>query len=280
MGLTLSVLGSGSKGNAALIASSSTRVLVDVGFSHRQLRERLAAVGVRPADLSAVVVTHSHSDHICQSALKMCRKERLTIYCHSHHLPVFLTIPGFRPLNDEGLVRLFEETEFTVGDLALRGFELPHDAPGCNVGLNVLYSDSGRQHKLTIATDLGHLPAAKLSHFVDSDLIMLESNHDLTMLRDSDRPESLKARIRGDNGHLSNAQAAEAIVAIAARSRPGALKQVVLAHLSQECNDADLALRTMRGMLSLYGFPVVAIGLTHQDRPAVFELAAESGVRC
>lgn len=266
----VAVLGSGSKGNCILVASSETKVLVDLGFSRLQTERRLAAVALAIADIDAAVLTHTHSDHVSSATVKLCAARRIPVYCHRGKAPLFESaIPSFPQLKDLGLLRLFSDDAFAIGALRFQPFPLPHDSDGVHVGM-AISGGVASDRKLVIATDLGYMPHEHIDHILDCDLIVLESNHDPDMLWGSSRPAFLKERIAGQTGHLSNAQAADLLANIASRSRYGKPKRVVLAHLSQECNDADCAYRTVTQRLRRGGFPDVEVQLAHQDEPRSF----------
>jgi len=129
-----------------------------------------------------------------------------------------------------------------VGDVAVEAFPVPHDSPGICHGFRLTLGKGRGRRTVAVATDLGHLPADAVGWFLDADAVVLESNHDPGMLRGSGRPADLVARIEGPNGHLSNGAAAEAVAEIVGRSHPGRVRHVVLAHLSRDCNTAELAL--------------------------------------
>jgi phosphoribosyl 1,2-cyclic phosphodiesterase len=223
-------LGSGSTGNATVVEGSggitTTRLLVDAGFSLRELELRLARAGLEPTDLDAVFVTHEHSDHIgCAVAL-----------ADRHDLPVWMSRGTWRALGEAiapPRLRFARDGEtIPVGDLELRPFTVAHDAAE---PLQLRCGDGSM--RLVVLTDLGSITAHMIEHVAGCDAIVLECNHDAAMLATSRYPPSLKARIGGRFGHLSNATAAE----ILARCASARLQHVVAAHLSRENNRPDLA---------------------------------------
>jgi phosphoribosyl 1,2-cyclic phosphodiesterase len=232
MAIRLVVLGSGSAGNATCIEGGGARILLDAGFSCRELAGRLQAVGVDPHRLDALVITHEHADHIRGAALFSAR----------HRVPIYCTEATFRAagLRRQGIaahVSVEPGRAFTVGGMTLHPFEVPHDAVE-TLGYSV-ECDGGR---VGYATDLGHDPDPVRRGLRDCDLLMLESNHDLEMLQAGPYPYVVKQRVLGRHGHLDNETAA-ALACDVASERTARL---VLAHLSRTNNRPDLALRAAR----------------------------------
>jgi len=221
-------LGSGSTGNATLVEAASgstiTRVLVDCGFSLRELTARLARIGLAPADVDAVFITHEHGDHVgCATTL-----------ARRHGTALWTSRGTWRAIGEPALPappRFARDSEsITIGDLCLTPYTVPHDA---NEPLQPCFSD-GRS-KLGILTDAGMATPHLLAHLQRCDALLLEFNHDRDRLARSNYPASLKARIGGRLGHLSNDSAAEIL---AACLHPG-LRHVVAAHLSEQNNTPD-----------------------------------------
>jgi phosphoribosyl 1,2-cyclic phosphodiesterase len=225
----VTVLGSGSSGNAILVESQRVRLLVDAGFSGRDLERRLAAVEVAPESIDALLITHDHCDHT----------RGMGVLARRWGIPLYITettraaCQGL--LNGTEEVRPYSSDQAVVlGDLLVNPFLTVHDAVD-PVAVTVTEIPTG--DKLGIATDLGR-PTATVRHALQScDLLILEANHDEIMLRESPYPWSVKARIAGSHGHLSNRAAAE----LAAELMHGGLGCVVLAHLSEQSNDPGLA---------------------------------------
>jgi phosphoribosyl 1,2-cyclic phosphodiesterase len=234
-------LASGSAGNALLVGANGTRVLVDAGIGRRRLAAALAAAAVETVD--AVFVTHTHGDHFRASAVGFCLAGNTPVYASAANLRhLGQTVRGFEKLERAGLARPIDGRAVAVGDLQAQAFAVPHDSSGDCYGFRFVTGRGRGRRAVTVATDLGHLPAEAVGHFLDADAVVLESNHDPEMLWASGRPADLIERIAGPNGHLSNGAAAEALAEIVGRSRPGRLRHVVLAHLSRDCNTAALAL--------------------------------------
>jgi phosphoribosyl 1,2-cyclic phosphodiesterase len=223
-------LGSGSGGNAfvveAIEGQSSTRVLIDDGFSPRELERRLARAGVEIGSLAAVLVTHEHSDHaggVCAFA----RRRQLRVYATQG---TAAAAAGFASL--QWLYRIRAGVELRIGALRVLPIDVPHDAVE---PVQFLLSDGER--RLAILTDLGHPAPSVTAALSGLDTLVLEFNHDLQMLRRGPYSPSLKARIESDLGHLSNAQSVQFLESID-RSR---LTHVVAAHLSRTNNRPHLA---------------------------------------
>ena len=220
-------LGSGSEGNALLVEVGTTRLLLDCGFGLAEATRRLARLGVTPQELSAIVVTHEHQDHIGGVA-RFARK---------HKLPVWLTTGTLRGLeglfdDDVEVILVRGYASFAVGDILVEPFPVPHDA---REPAQYVFSDGAR--RLGVLTDAGHATGHMHRCLTRCDALVLECNHDAELLRAGDYPEKLKARIASRFGHLDN-EAAGALLAGLDRSR---LQHVVAAHLSQSNNRPELA---------------------------------------
>jgi len=236
-------LASGSLGNALLVASAKARVLVDMGLSQRGLRAGLREAGVAPGDVGAVLLTHTHRDHFSAAAVSFCLAHHTPVYSTQENLEhLSATLTGFRRLGGAGLAREIDGGPVEIGDLAVEAFDVPHDSEGGCLGFRLSVGGPRRRRVVAVATDLGHVPTDTVEAFIDADAVVLESNHDPDMLRESGRPWDLIERIAGDFGHLSNESCADALVEIVGRSHPGRVKAVVLAHLSRDCNTPELAL--------------------------------------
>lgn len=267
MSCRIVIFGSGSAGNCLLVATRSARVLVDMGFSQRRIRADLAAQRLEPERLDALLVTHTHGDHAGDPALKFCWRHRIPLVAAAENLAVlrrrFRHVMGL--LDRAGLLREIRPPGLHIRGLDVRPFEVPHDAEGLTLGYHLTLAggaasgNGGDPLRVAVATDLGHVPPEVLRVFAQAEVLVLESNHDAAMLADSGRPPYLIDRIAGPHGHLGNHQAAEAVERILSHQGPGGadgspgMRCLVLAHLSQECNDPQLARRQMRQVLSAFG---------------------------
>jgi phosphoribosyl 1,2-cyclic phosphodiesterase len=269
------ILGSGSSGNCAYVETGQVRLLVDAGFSPLQIRKRLAGIGRAPENLSAILLTHEHSDHIA-GVLGLAEKFNLPVFCNrgtqdgsiwafktkwdSKKKPAFAGAEGVEQLKAKLDWRLFETgASFEIGDVGIETFSIPHDAQD-PVGF-LLHTAAGN---IGFATDLGHVTKLVLERIRTANVLVLESNHDVKMLQECPRRSwALKQRILGRHGHISNAAAAEA----AAQIMSAGLRQLYLAHLSRECNTAELAHHIMAEQLHHIGATHVQLQVATQDSP-------------
>ncbi|MFV8820043.1 MBL fold metallo-hydrolase [Haliea sp. E17] len=218
-------LGSGSKGNATLVQAGDTLVMVDCGFSLRETTRRMQRLGVEPEQLSAVLVTHEHSDHSAGVARLSKR----------HGIPVYLThgtAASGRCDGSHDLTCINGDDSMQIGELAVRAVAVPHDA---REPCQFRFSWSGRE--LGLLTDLGCITPHVIEQYRDCHSLLLEFNHDSGMLQDGPYPPSLKRRVGGDWGHLNNRQAVEFLRNINA----GGLNHLVVAHISEQNNCRDRA---------------------------------------
>jgi phosphoribosyl 1,2-cyclic phosphodiesterase len=246
MAVRVSMLASGSRGNCALVSSSSTRILVDAGISCREIFKRMKSLGEDPHSLSAVVITHEHCDHIYGVAT-LAKKL---------NIPVFMTGATYqhwqRAMRDENGVKpkieRFEQFEsghtFHVGDIAVKPFTIPHDAVD-----PVGFTFRAEGVKVGIATDLGYIPASVRDHLRGCDVLVMESNHDVEMLRVGPYPWSVKQRVMSRVGHLSNLALADFFT----NDYDNNATFVVLAHLSEQNNHPEIARREAERALATRG---------------------------
>jgi phosphoribosyl 1,2-cyclic phosphodiesterase len=234
MGVSVSVLASGSRGNSTIVQSSSTRILVDAGISCRETFKRIKAAGDDPHSLHAIVITHEHSDHVYG----------LLVLAKKLNIPVFMTgathhawARSLRDADGEcpqlAKLELFSSGKsFQVGDIAIMPFTIPHDAVD-----PVGFTFRAEGVKVAIATDLGYVPPSVCDQLRNCDVLVIESNHDLEMLRVGPYPWSVKQRVMSRVGHLSN----DALAEFFAHNYDGSASYVVLAHLSEHNNHPELA---------------------------------------
>ncbi len=244
MCFNFSVLGSGSSGNASLLEVNGQGVLIDLGLGPRQLASRLKAVATSWQSIDVAILTHVHSDHWNELTLAYLEKRAIVLYCHPAH-QVYLErySPAFSRLLAAGLVRVYESEEELglVSGLRCRPIELQHDGGiTCGFGFEAVPA-SGPPYRLGYATDLGCWEPNLVEAFADADLLALEFNHDVDMEVNSGRSPRLIERVLGDQGHLSNDQAAQLVQAILDSSQPGRLQHLVQLHLSRQCNLPELA---------------------------------------
>ncbi len=248
--LEITILASGSAGNSALLRSGTTTLLLDAGLSARRLRERLAFCGVAPESLDGILLTHEHGDHT--AALKvLCARFDLPIYARR------MTATALGHLATHQNWRYFGAAAFTVGDLTVESFPVPHDAVE-PVGFLVHHENS----TFGLVTDLGHATPAIHDRLRRVDTLFIETNYDDDLLtRDLRRPWSVKQRILSQHGHLSNAAAADVVAAVATER----LRRVLIGHLSRDCNTPELANAAILSALAATDYPGVEVHCSLQD---------------
>lgn len=264
MAVSVSVIASGSRGNCALVASSSTRILVDAGLSGRETFKRLHGLSERTEEISAILITHEHSDHVAGL-------QRLATKLN---VPVFLTEGTHHAWNramrdEEGKVPELPKSEhfsagrsFQVGDIEVSPFTIPHDAAD-PVGFTFRVEGM----KIGFATDLGYMPVSVRNHLRGCHVLVMESNHDVEMLRSGPYPWSVKQRVMSRVGHLSNDSLAEFF----SNDYDGVAEYVVLAHLSEQNNHPEVARasaeQALRGRQGLWNNRVLLAGQTEAMAP-------------
>lgn len=226
MTLRFASLGSGSRGNATLIQSASTCLLLDCGFAAKELEKRCLALGVTADDIDAILVTHEHGDH----------SKGVGPVARRYQLPVWMTHGTWRSAKFGDLPELkiisTHANGFTVGDIKIRPFTVPHDArEPCQ------YVFATDNFQLGIVTDLGSITPHVVQSLRNLDALILECNHDRQMLEAGPYPPSLKARVAGNYGHLNNQQSAELLHLI----KHDKLQHLVVAHISEKNNTPELA---------------------------------------
>ncbi len=235
MSVRITVLGSGSSGNVTLISSERVKVLLDLGLSARETSARLAAVGVLPQEITAVVVTHEHADHV-RGLAAFARNTGAVVYISDATLKA-AGLEHVLPRRES--VRAGEK--FEIGDMVFIPFSTPHDAAD-----PLAYSIECHGIKISQVTDLGYISALVKNRIEKSDCLIVESNHDLQMLRLGPYPWMLKQRILGRHGHLSNHALAEFL----AGDFDGYARYIFLAHLSRTNNHPDIAMLSARQALA------------------------------
>ena len=253
--IKLGILGSGSAGNSlVLVTEDGGALIVDAGFSRRETLARLARLRISPERLIGMLLTHEHSDHS-----RGCR-----VFCDSLNLPLYTTCGTAEYLLRRGMlpskVLTFEPGDpFLVGGFEVRSFAVRHDAAE-PVGF-VIGSDGVR---IGVATDLGEVNAVARKNLRDCDALVLESNYDLAMLRESERQLYLKRRIAGRSGHLDNRMTAAALETLVTERT----RLLLLAHISRECNRPEIALEECRRELKHLGRDDVRVAPLAQGSPS------------
>lgn len=254
--LKIQSLASGSKGNCTYIASETTAVLVDIGLSLPETLRRLQDANIDPKTISAVLITHEHSDHI-KGVTAFLKRFKCHLFVHETAADTcreFIT-----PLLQEQLHTF--DTKFAIGDIVIDFFPVPHDSLFC-----FGYTFSNKTCKISLATDLGRCSYDILVKMTGSQVVLLEANHCLTKLHNNVKyPPWLKRRISGSSGHLSNAACGLAVYELA---RMG-VQQFVLAHLSEENNSPTIAFSFVRDFLAKKGLQEgvdINIDIAHQHK--------------
>jgi len=244
MTVKLCVLASGSSGNCIFIGTEKTRILVDAGLSAKKTAERLAEIGERIEEINAICVSHEHGDHI--AGIRVLQK--------NHNIPVYANAGTLGGIGGGVTGACFTTgSPFSIGDFCIHPFPVPHDA--CDP-VGFIFSAGGRS--VGIATDIGMVTNALRERLRRCHAVVIEANHDETLLHEADRPWSLKQRIRGNQGHLSNRAAAALMAEIAGEG----LQHLFLAHLSADCNSPQHARKTFETLLAEAGHAHVNVRLT------------------
>ena len=247
---------SGSSGNASFLESGGTRILIDAGLSAKRIAGLLDEIGIDVATVNAILVTHEHSDHISGVGV-LSRKYRIPVYANAE---CFNAMPAStREKIPAACIRLFETDHlFFLSGLQILPFSTPHDSAR-SVGFSILSEGC----KCTVMTDIGHVDERLLSIAADSDLLLIEANHDVDMLIAGGYPYALKKRILSGRGHLCNEDCAAALIALHDRG----VRNVILGHLSKENNSPDLAQVTIDSALKEAGIRDMNIMIAERDRP-------------
>ena len=239
--MRIASLGSGSKGNATLVDTGETLLLIDCGLPRRDVGARLQSRGVSGQDIDAILVTHEHGDH-CRGVVPLAK---------AHDLPVFLTAGTATSAKLEGLasgVVIRPGDQFAVGDVNIAAEPVPHDARE-----PVQFCLTHNDLKLGVLTDLGSITPHVVQAFSGCDALVLEFNHDPQMLADGPYPHALKKRVGGDFGHLTNAQARQFLD----HADTTRLKMLFVAHISQQNNAPELAEAALSGWSGLASCQVI-----------------------
>ncbi len=234
MGVSVSVLGSGSRGNSAVVESAKARLLVDAGISCRETFKRLKSLEIDPRTLSAILITHEHSDHVSGLAT-LAKKLKVPVFMTgaTHQVWARSLRDDSGKLPEVAKLEIFSAgRSFQIADITVTPFTIPHDAAD-PVGFTFRVEGT----KIAIATDLGYIPASVRDHLRRCDVLVVESNHDLEMLRVGPYPWSVKQRVMSRVGHLSN----ESLAEFFAQDYDGGASYIVLAHLSEQNNHPEIA---------------------------------------
>ena len=238
-------IASGSSGNCIYAGSDTTHLIIDCGISRKKTRDALKELGLSGRDLSGILITHEHSDHV--SGLRLLAADTdCPIYATRATIDSILGSQYGAGIDPERFMTVRSDEPFMAGDLKIAPMHISHDAAD-PVGYRIFYGS----RKISICTDLGCYDAYTRDCLQDSDVLLLEANHDIRMLQAGPYPYRLKQRILGDRGHLSNAASGKLISEIL---HPG-IRQICLGHLSKENNLPELAYETVRVELLMKDIP-------------------------
>lgn len=242
--MEIAVVGSGSKGNCSLIRSGSNILMVDCGFSLKETEQRLLQLGLNGSDISALLITHEHSDHI-GGVKRFATKFNTPLYM-THGTKQYF---DKREIDLSGqLTEISLEQVFSLEDIKVTPVPVPHDAKEpCQ------YVFEGHGIKLGLLSDIGHISQTVRKAYSDCDALFIECNHDREMLADGPYPQKLKGRVRGDWGHLSNCQTVEFL----ARIQTG-LRHLLIGHISETNNSQDSVKAALAALTDLSCAPVLA----------------------
>ncbi|KAB3532176.1 MBL fold metallo-hydrolase [Alkaliphilus serpentinus] len=250
-------LASGSSGNCHFVSNDKEALLIDAGLSGKKIQGKLEEIGVSPAQLTGILISHEHSDHI-HSAGILSRRFNIPIYANEGTWKGMECKLGELKENN---IKLFNTNKsFSIGDITIMPYATSHDA-----NESVGFSFHCNKIKISITTDLGYIDGNIIDRIKDSNLVVLESNHDEEMLKAGSYPYYLKRRILSDHGHLSNDAAGWAIVDLVKNN----VHKVMLAHLSKENNFPELAIATVEGILKANQVDVgrdIILDLASRDR--------------
>jgi phosphoribosyl 1,2-cyclic phosphodiesterase len=250
-------LASGSSGNCVYLGTNRVKILFDIGISYKLLGERLGGIGVKAEEISAVVISHEHADHIKGLAM-IAKKGNIPIFCNSDTAKAIVQAVDIRPK-----FKIFSTGEsFSFGDVEIHPFSIQHDTVD-PVAFTVRFEGM----KVGICTDLGFVTKLVEAQLKECDFLYLEANHEEEMVHACSRPMLYKQRVLSRQGHLSNRAAGELIKTV---YHPK-LKHVYLAHLSSECNNREMALKTVGEILQKHGIAVpLSIAEPHQISKQIF----------
>ncbi|WP_252216695.1 MBL fold metallo-hydrolase [Clostridium sp. VAP41] len=253
---------SGSSGNSMFIASEKSKILIDAGLPGKRIDEALKSINQSPNDLDGIFVTHEHSDHI-KGVGVLSRKYDIPIYANSNTWNAMESLIG--KIKEHNIKVIDKRSVTQIKDLDVKAFNIPHDSIS-----PMGYTIANKDKKVSVATDLGTFTKEIYDNIKESEIILLESNHDVSMLKYGPYPYSLKRRILSEIGHLSNDDCGEAIVEIL---KNGFNKKVILGHLSSTNNQPDLAYQTVVNVLRENGINEkndITLTMANRHEPSEF----------
>ncbi len=258
--MRICVLGSGSKGNCTFVETEHSKILIDAGLSNKEIEARLELIKVNPNDIDAILLTHEHSDHI-KGVGQFVKKHGAKVFANKKSWNFVLS--KFEDLPFEKQFEFCGGQDFLLNDVAIQTFDVDHDSLSC-VGFSVIEGNK----MFTIATDLGHVTPNIVKRLGQSDFAVLESNHDVEMLKHNPNyPLTLKQRILSDHGHISNSTCADTILQMLGLKTRG----ILLGHLSEHNNTPELALNTLKNKLennNIKRDEVFYVDVASQEKPS------------
>ncbi|HPN84731.1 MAG TPA: MBL fold metallo-hydrolase [Victivallales bacterium] len=251
MSLGISFLGSGSSGNSLVIHSDQIGIMFDAGFSRAEIMSRLNSLNIKPEIIKALVLSHEHLDH----------SKGARVFADKMGIPTYATTTTAKILLEKSQISantvMFEPgAEFELFGFRIRSFSVPHDAQE-TVGFSITKDNI----RIGVATDLGHMTALCEQRLKGCSVLILESNHDIKMQMNSKRDPNLIKRVLGNNGHLSNDCAAEALERIITKET----SKIFLVHISRECNEYDIVEKTAREKLAQMGRQDILLEIATQE---------------
>ncbi|WIF95819.1 MBL fold metallo-hydrolase [Caminicella sporogenes] len=258
MSLTFCSLASGSSGNCQFIGSKDTKLLIDAGLTGKYIINALQNIGIEGKDIDGLLVTHEHIDHIKSVGILM-RKFDIPLYIKEKTWEVIKNKIG--KIDGKDIKILKDNEPFYIGDIKIKPYSISHDAVD-----PIGFSFIGYNSKISITTDLGYVSDEIVEEIKDSDLLVIEANHDVETLKMGKYPWFLKKRILSEEGHLSNEAAGKIVTQVVEK---GNVSYVVLAHLSKENNFPELAYETVKNIVEERKIKVgrdIFLDLTYRDK--------------
>ncbi|HHT96989.1 MAG TPA: MBL fold metallo-hydrolase [Clostridiales bacterium] len=258
--MKLCSIASGSSGNCIYVGSNDTNILIDVGISKKRIEEGLKTIDIDPTTISAILITHEHTDHIAGLGV-MSRKHNIPIYGTKETLDCVLGMAKLGKISNDLFNYIKPNESFNIQDIRINSFSIFHDASN-----PVGYTLEANDRKIGIATDLGKYDENIINQLKDSDILFIEANHDENMLLVGSYPYYLKQRILGELGHLSNEASADLISSLISDK----YQYITLAHLSKENNYDKLAYETIFSQLTAMGcdFSKLCLNVAEKDFPS------------
>lgn len=261
--MNLYSIASGSSGNCVFVGNDHTNLLVDAGISGKRIENGLSEIAVNPKSLNGILVTHEHIDHVGGLGV-VARRYKIPVYATAGTIKAIQMVKSVGNIPEELFQVIKPDQPFSIQDITINPFSISHDAAD-----PVCYTFEAQGHKAGIATDLGTYDQYIVEQLKDSEILLLEANHDINMLQVGGYPYMLKRRILGDMGHLSNDNSGRLLCQLLHEK----LKFIFLGHLSKENNYPDLAYETVRYELEKSGNPFfenVSIRVAKRDEPSAF----------